>query len=494
MKLRTSLLLTLPLVMAIAGCTAVGPMKLAASYGGVFGDPDKMINTSPFLRPGLPPPAPPPAMTCTPAPCALPNVDASAGTTMAINETPIAVNPLNPKQMITGSNDWNCNGRFLGFWTSGSGGKRWSGGCVQSLQGASLAGDPIAGYDLNGTLYQGGVDLNSNGVVVVASSTDNGQTWSNPVVAINFPNQLADKPWLAIDTNANSPNRNNLYISNTMYGEGTTIYVTTSKDGGQTWNSVAVSGHAFFPEINQLSDLAIGSDGTVYLTYLHCTTAGNTGDCGGTVGTMYFQKSADAGTTWSAPAAVDTPTLAPHCSNQHSLFGCLPNTTMIVSNIPSIGVDNSGGKHDGNLYVCDYNWAGSYMQVQVKTSTDGGSTWSAPAPVAPNTDTHDQFFQWLSVAPDGKVGVTWMDRRNDPANISYEAFGTWSSDGGKTFNTHNIQIGKKSSNPSNNGLSPAFLGDYAGNAWAGSKKLIASWADTRNGSYAQDYIGGLQLQ
>jgi hypothetical protein len=36
------------------------------------------------------------------------------------------------------------------------------------------------------------------------------------------------------------------------------------------------------------------------------------------------------------------------------------------------------------------------------------------------------------------------------------------------------------------------MGDYSGNAWAGSKKLIATWTDTRNGSYAQDYVGGLE--
>lgn len=480
---------SVPLGRHVADSSALTPVSL--STGAIFGDTDKMDGPIPLQRPALFPPPAPQYPKCAPAPCALPNVDASAGTTMPVNETPIAVNPLNPRQMITGSNDYNCNTRFLGFWTSGNGGKKWSGGCVQSVQGATLGGDPILGYDLNGTVYQGGVNLLGNGAVIeVASSTDNGKTWSEPNVAVNFVGKIADKPWLAIDINPKSPNKNNLYISNTMYNPGTTIYVTTSKDGGQTWNSVAASKTAISSNLYQFSDLAIGSDGTLYLSYLGCTTVA--GDCGGTVATMYLQKSSDAGRTWSAPVVIDTPTLAPACGSKYSYVGCIPNTGEPVINLPSVGIDNSGGAHDGNLYAADYNWTGAYMQVQVRTSTDGGNSWSAAVPVAPDTDTHDQFFQWLSVAPDGKVGVTWMDRRNDPSNLSYEAFGTWSSDGGKTFNKNNIQIGKKPSNPNNDGFGGIWLGDYTGNAWAGSKELVASWMDTRNGSFAQDYIGGLK--
>src|SRR5205085_5395444 len=67
--------------------------------------------------------AAPPALNCTPAPCALPNVDASTGTTQPVDETPIAVNPINSKQLITGGNDYNCtSSTYRGFWTSNNGG------------------------------------------------------------------------------------------------------------------------------------------------------------------------------------------------------------------------------------------------------------------------------------------------------------------------------------------------------------------------------------
>ena len=88
-----------------------------------------------------------------------------------------------------------------------------------------------------------------------------------------------------------------------------TIYVSHSTDGGKTWSIVAASPTATWPNfVNQFSDLAIGSDGTVYLSYLNCPAAGT---CAGQKSTMYIQKSTDGGKTWSKQVAIDTPTLAP---------------------------------------------------------------------------------------------------------------------------------------------------------------------------------------
>jgi len=140
--------------------------------------------------------------------------------------------------------------------------------------------------------------------------------------------------------------------------------------------------------------------------------------------------------------------------------------------------------------VVEYNWTGTFMQVQVTSSTDGGTTWSSPVNVAPKSDKHDQFFPWLNVDNKGNVGVTWLDRRNDASNINYEAFATWSSNGGSSFKT-NVQIADTASNPFNDGFGSGFMGDYSGNVWFG-KRLFASWTDTRNGSYSQDEIGGLK--
>jgi hypothetical protein len=427
-----------------------------------------------------------PALNCKGRPCALPNVEGSAGATQPVDETPIAVNPLNAKQLITGGNDYNCtSGSYRGFWVSNDGGSKWTGGCGLDVSGQSGDGDPVVGYDLNGNVYQGGIET---GGVGIASSSNNGKTWNSMVIASSVSGDFPDKPWLQIDTNANSPNKNTLYVSNTMFASNsnTTIYVSHSTDSGKTWSIVAASPTATWPNaVNQFSDLAIGSDGTVYLTYLNCPVVST---CAGQKSTMYFQKSTDGGKTWSKQVALDTPMLAPAPCG--AFYGCLPNTSERVSDIPVIGVDNSGGTRNGQLYVVDYNWTGAYMKVQVMSSTDGGSTWSTPVPVAPNSDKHDQFFPWLNVDGKGNVGVTWLDRRNDTSNINYEAFAALSSDGGTSFRK-NVDIASTPSNPLDDGFGGGFMGDYSGNAWFGSK-LFASWTDCRNGSYSQNEVGGLK--
>ena len=171
-------------------------------------------------------------------------------------------------------------------------------------------------------------------------------------------------------------------------------------------------------------------------------------------------------------------------------YWLLPNTNQVrVYNYPVIAVDNSNGPYAGNLYLAMYTWAGTYLRVQVIRSTDGGATWSKPVPVAPASDTHDQFFPAISVNPTGLVGVSWLDRRNDPANLSYQAFAAISTDGGKTF--PNTQLTTAFSNPDTNG-GGGWMGDYTGNTWAGGK-FIAAWMDSSNGVDMQEVIGGIRL-
>ena len=156
-----------------------------------------------------------------------------------------------------------------------------------------------------------------------------------------------------------------------------------------------------------------------------------------------------------------------------------------------IGVDNSNGTYAGNLYVLMSSWTGTYMRIGVIRSTDGGHTWSKPVPVASQGDIEDQFLPWLSVSSTGLIGVSWLDRRNDPANINYQAFAAISKDGGLSFQP-NVQLTQAFSNPNNNGY-PGWMGDYTGNTWAGNK-FIAAWMDSSNGVDMQEVVGGVRLK
>jgi hypothetical protein len=378
--------------------------------------------------------------------------------------------------------DFNC--QFgLGFFSSSDGGSTWNRTCLTQFIGLNgPSGEPMVGYDRKGVAYIAAVYVHygyNTGPVGIQSSTD-GINWSKPVKALQ-EGRFPFNPWLAVDTSASSPYVNSLYISAVINtGNPYVVYVSHSNDGGATWQAVKVAPGQFPPAADQFTNMTIGKDGTVYLTWMYCNTGPNF--CDNHTAYMVLSKSSDGGNTWSKPKAMATITL---------LSTLLPNTDVGVTNIPVIGVDNSNGPHAGNLYVVMYNWTGTFMQVQVIRSTDGGNTWSKPVPVAPASDTHDQFFPWLSVSPTGLVGVSWLDRRNDPANIDYQAFAAISTDGGQTF--PNVQLTTAFSNPNDNGyVNNGWMGDYTGNTWAGPD-FVAAWMDSSNGLDMQDVVGGIRL-
>ena len=436
--------------------------------------------------------APPPALKCTPAPCTLPNVQASEGGS-PVDETPISIDPNNAKHILTAGNDYNCSSSLQGYFASTNGGTSFNHSCGTLVSGAGGGdGDPVVGWDLNSIAYRGGIDAAANLEIVIGTSPDFGTTWGTPVVAVAAAGVDMDKPWLEVDTNANSPNKNNLYVSVTEFysNNDSQIGVSHSTDGGKTWKLVNVSTRQIWPNsVDQFSDMAIGDDGMVYLTWQRCPVTGPTGDCGGTTATMYISKSADGGDTWSKEHKIHKVDLTPDSCG--AFYGCLPNTNERVANIPIVAIDNSASANHGRLYVMDYNWNGHYMKERVTSSADGGTTWSRPAGVTPRSDKHDQFFQWINVSPNGLLGATWLDRSLDPNNINYDAFAATSSDGGATFGT-NYRLTTVSSNPFNDGFGSGFMGDYTGNAWdAGKQTLFMSWSDTRNGTDTQDEVGGL---
>jgi len=436
---------------------------------------------------------PPRGLNCKPTPCALPNVQASGNGSNPVDEDPISVDPNNSQHILTGGNDYNCGSSLQGYFASTDGGKTFNHSCGTLASGASGGdGDPVVGWDLNGVAYRGGIDQASNLEIVVGKSTDFGQTWSTPVVAAKVTGVDMDKPWLEIDTNPGSPHANALYVSMTQFsGNNTTIGVSHSTDGGATWKLVNVDTQQIYTNLDQFSDLAIGADGTVYVSWMRCTANGPSGDCGGTTASAWVSKSTDGGTTWSTPVMIHNMDLAP--DNCGAFYGCLPNTAERVSNIPVIAINNAVTSGSfGTLYVADYDWTGSYMKVQATSSADGGATWSNPHGMAPDTDTHDQFFPWINVSNTGLIGATWLDRRLDSLNIDYCAFGATGKKV-KQLSGANLQICDVQSDPHDDGFGSGFMGDYDVNAWdPAKKKLYYSWTDTRNGSTSQDEVGGLR--
>jgi hypothetical protein len=292
---------------------------------------------------------------------------------------------------------------------------------------------------------------------------------------------------MEVDDNASSPFKNNIYISGTQFdfASDSEISVSRSSDGGATWKTVAVDTKQIFPtNVDQFSDLAVGPDGTVYLNWIRCPANGPSGDCGGTTTNIMFSKSTDGGATWSTPAVAAKVKLAPDTSFC-CFYGQLPNTTERVSDIPSNTVTGSGAT--AKVFFTVYNWTGTKLQVVVVASLDGGTTWKNPIVV--NNANGDQFFPWAAFG-NGKLAITWLDRRNDPSNLKYQPFLSVTSNG--VFPTGHA-LSNNQSNPLNDGFGGGFMGDYRTHVWNGTQ-VDAVWMDTTTGTNnCQDVAGGVQF-
>jgi hypothetical protein len=434
-------------------------------------------------------------LNCSPAPCVLPPTQASEGGSI-VTDSLIVSNPLNQKELLLGSFDGNCYPSALGFHLSRDGGSTWNRVlCMPFITTKNLlyepSFEPSVGYDHNGTAYAAGFyndnEGGSHGFLAVQKSSD-GTHWSKPVVALRDPGQTFPfETSMAVDTSPTSRRVNNLYVSGVMWtrsGHDNQVMVSHSTDGGATWTQAAVDSVQKYPAEEDFTRMVVGKDGTVYITWMRCPGSGSDRACSENKGYMEFSQSADGGNAWSSPQRIATVNLP--------LDLQLPNTKgERVFNYPVIAVDNSDGPHAGNLYVAMYTWTGTHLRAQIIRSSDGGKTWSKPVPMAPKSDTHDQFFPTISVSPTGLVGVSWLDRRNDTANHDYQAFAAISSDGGKTFG-RNWQLTQAFSDPDVNGTLNRWMGDYTGNTWAGSK-FIAAWMDSSNGVDMQEVVGGIRL-
>jgi hypothetical protein len=429
------------------------------------------------------------ALSCSPAPCVFPPTQVSFGVDAL--GAPVATDPSNQGRIAVGSANPECTPQSgLGFYLTSDGGSNWNSFCMSPVFSGNQEYipdvDPVLGYDRYGAAYVGGFYLDNSGRTSFGfegfQKSSDGVNWSTPKPAVILQDHDPDYCWLAVDGSAASPYVNSVYVSCVMVPLNNQPYnqlvVAHSGDGGASWRQVDVATMQKAPDRDFFSAMSIGKDGAVYLTWMYCNKGPQA--CDNYKAYMVFSRSSDGGNTWSPPKLVAPITLETY----------VPNTNITVRNTPAIAVDNSNGPHSGNLYVVMYNWTGAFMQVVVARSTDGGSTWSKPVPVAPGI-THDQFLPWISVSPTGLVGVSWLDRRNDPANIDYQAYAAISTDGGQSFQT-NVQLTSGFSDP--NAMMGSSIGDYTGNTWDGPNYFLAAWMDNSNTEYLQDYVGGIRLK
>ena len=312
------------------------------------------------------------------------------GRAQAQNETAIAQNPLNPRQMVAGFNDYRRGDGTCGAAFSSNGGSSWTDSTMPNgftlgtafggvpRQYWQAGGDPSVAWDSRGNAYYAcqvfmrgpGTTNNpdlSSAIYVFRSTGDGGASWNftgHPVVETfnSNPAVLTDKPYMTIDNNPNSPFRDRIYVTWTQYAADGTAYIegAHSDDYGQTFSSpVVVSttsstlctnpGSAPTPQgtcnNNQFSNPFTASDGSLYVAYANFnnTVTGNDNR-----NQVLLTKSTDGGQTFGAPVKVSDYYELPDClaaQGSDAFRACVPekgtakNSVFRTANYPSGAVN-----------------------------------------------------------------------------------------------------------------------------------------------------------
>lgn len=188
------------------------------------------------------------------------SVDAN-GTDIIQNESSIAVNPVDPLNLISSAVDYR-NSSSTWVYISNDGGRTWINKNLGKVYpGWTSSNDPSVTYDRSGTgylVYGGFGNISSDSTVLfgengvfMSKTTDGGTTWKThiPVIAHRglqtLDSTFEDKYYITSDNSITSPYEGHLYIPwkrVTPRDSATQIVLSKSTDKGDTWSApIAIS-------------------------------------------------------------------------------------------------------------------------------------------------------------------------------------------------------------------------------------------------------------
>ena len=376
-------------------------------------------------------------------------------------EPAIAVNPMNPQQVVGVFQD-NVHASY-----STDAGHTWQPAENVDPKNYRVSGDVSVAFDNQGHAFVcyiafdklGSFNYWARGAtrngIFVRRSLDGGKTWE----AEHFPVAeqtstpgipFEDKPWIVAD-NTKSKYSGNLYIGWTRWRlADSQIVLSHSTDDGKMWSQpIEIDAHPGLPRDDNGAAEGfagvVGPDGTLYAIWSQDDE-------------IMLTTSRDGGKTFShARPVIHTAPI---------MFAI--QTLERANGFPQIAIDSRSKR----LYLTWSDYRNGDIDVFLATSDDGGKHWASPVRVN-NDAVHngaEQFFQWLAVDPtDGSVDVVFYDRRGDPLGRKQIVVLARSTDGGRTFTNYAWTDEAFEAND-------VFFGDYSGLAAYGGR-VYGIWTE-----------------
>ena len=280
-------------------------------------------------------------------------------------------NCSNPTQVLQISNDHGATwgAPFVFYQEGATAGGQWD---------SQIVVDPVDGQTVYASFMQ-----NNKSDIIVAKSTSFGANWN--FVTADSTNSGTDKPILAV-------RGQDVYV---VYNHSQTIWSANSHDGGATFTEV---------KVNQNGKLgwSLAGGGTVTPNgNIFFAWAGYEGSGGAKAKVnLFVSKSSDGGATWTTKL-IDVSASPPDCSAFLCGWAFLGAQMVMTS-------DSAG-----NIYLI---WnAGSTAKgperIYFAKSTDGGNTYTTKMDVSTAPAGTHHNFPAIAATGNGDVRISWMDAR-----------------------------------------------------------------------------------
>jgi hypothetical protein len=408
-------------------------------------------------------------------------------------EESITYNPANPANLVAGQNDERVGFNQCGIDWSLDNGERWGDqlppfrgklnnpdaeqpaspsdpnahtlvGGPGTLHTYDAAADPGVAMDSRGNAYFSCVtaDAFSNASMVFVTRSPAQAAGSfffalapfgraYVVVEDNSPLVLHDKPFVAADKYASSPNRDNVYVAWTAFRFGpdcaggtpdvpapcqSPIFASMTTDQGHHWStpeeisgasdSLCFQGNVLQSNLNphacdldQAPDLTVLPNGDVEVIFENLNTAPDNPDAqqlGVHCRPQGQSPTGSAHLNCAAPVKVGKVevTAEPQCDFGRGPEECIPGAYVRTDDFPRINKNVNGNMH---LYATWQDYRGGEFDIQLSQSLDGGKTWKEVGRVNPDVG-RDHYFPAVEIAP-RDVDNGRDDESQDRTGISY---------------------------------------------------------------------------